>query len=189
MRIIAGTAGGCRLTSPSGLETRPTADRVKAALFSIVGPDFDGARVLDLYAGSGSLGVEALSRGAQSAVFVERDADTLSHLRGNLGRARLASAATVVAARVEDALDRLFREQRTFDLILADPPYGEADVGALVGRVARLGLLAADGILVVEHAADHEAPEAAHGLARVDSRRYGRTALSFYRAAVAQPAA
>ena len=117
MRVVAGEFKGRRLRAPRGLRTRPTADRVREALFSILG-DVSGARVLDLYAGSGALGIEALSRGAASAVFVERDARAASAIRDNLRALELDQA-----VRRQDALRFLAANEGTFDLVFCDPPY------------------------------------------------------------------
>ena len=117
MRVVAGEFKGRRLRAPRGLRTRPTADRVREALFSMLG-DVSGARVLDLYAGSGALGIEALSRGAASAVFVERDARAASAIRDNLRALELDQA-----VRRQDALRFLAANEGTFDLVFCDPPY------------------------------------------------------------------
>ena len=120
MRVVAGEFKGRRLYAPRGSRTRPTADRVREALFSMLG-DVSGARVLDLYAGSGALGIEALSRGAESAVFVERDAKALDALRRNLD-----ATGARGAVRREDVARFLSRPEGTFDLVFADPPYDDA---------------------------------------------------------------
>ena len=124
MRVVAGEFKGRRLYAPRGSRTRPTADRVREALFSMLG-DVSGARVLDLYAGSGALGIEALSRGAESAVFVERDAKALDALRRNLD-----ATGARGAVRREDVARFLSRPEGTFDLVFADPPYDDASAVA-----------------------------------------------------------
>ncbi|MGA2453742.1 MAG: 16S rRNA (guanine(966)-N(2))-methyltransferase RsmD [Solirubrobacteraceae bacterium] len=126
MRVIAGRLGGRRLQAPAGRVTRPTSDRVREALFAMLG-DVEGARVLDLFAGTGALGIEALSRGAQRAVFVERDARVMKVLNGNL--AALGIAPEVVELRRMDALEALHgasAREETYDLVFIDPPYGRA---------------------------------------------------------------
>jgi 16S rRNA (guanine966-N2)-methyltransferase len=120
VRIVAGEFRGRRLQAPRGVRTRPTADRVREALFSMLG-DVSGARVLDLYAGSGALGIEALSRGAESAVFVERDQQALAALRRNL-----AAVGAPAEVRRQDVLRFLARPEGTFDLVFCDPPYDVA---------------------------------------------------------------
>src|SRR5689334_25102849 len=149
MRIVAGTHRGHTIYAPPGLDTRPTSDRVRENVFNIVGP-LDGASVLDLYAGSGALGLEALSRGADRVVFVERDPEALRTIERNLDKLRL-------NARVlrEDALTALAHEVaggRKYDLVLVDPPYDEyLDVQPQLARYLP-AVLADDGVLVVETA-------------------------------------
>jgi 16S rRNA (guanine966-N2)-methyltransferase len=150
MRIVAGTHRGHTIYAPRGLDTRPTSDRVRENVFNIVGP-LEGATVLDLFAGSGALGLEALSRGAARAVFVERDAEAVRTIERNLDKLRLSG--TVLR---QDAVTTLAREAgtgRKYDLVLADPPYDAYD--ELQPQLARYlpSVLADDGLLVVETAA------------------------------------
>jgi 16S rRNA (guanine966-N2)-methyltransferase len=150
MRIVAGQLRGRKLQAPAGRGTRPTADRAREGLFSVLGEVRD-LRVADLYAGTGALGIEALSRGARSAVFVESARDVLGVLYGNLDELGLRERALVLALPVERAQRRLL-EQGPFDLVLCDPPW--ADVGSATRSVQRLvdsGILAAPAILAVEH--------------------------------------
>ncbi|HTN85023.1 MAG TPA: 16S rRNA (guanine(966)-N(2))-methyltransferase RsmD [Sorangium sp.] len=179
MRVIAGRLGGRRLAAPRGEGTRPTADRVREALFSSLG-DVTGALVCDLYAGTGALGIEALSRGARRAVFVESGRPALATLRENLAALGLDEAARVVPLPVERALD-LLRDEGPFDLALLDPPYAAlAKAAAAAARLAGpLGLLAPAGRLVLEHARRDPSPEIA-GLTCAAVRTYGDTAVSFY---------
>jgi 16S rRNA (guanine966-N2)-methyltransferase len=180
MRIVAGALGGRTLRAPPGRGTRPTPDRVREALFSSLGP-LDGARALDLYAGTGALGLEALSRGAARAVFVESSTPALAALRANVAALGLAPRALVVARPVERSLAAL-EPEAPFDLIFADPPYELVRTGvaprALAALVAR-GLLGPQGRLVLEHASADEAPDLAP-LACYDRRRYGDTSLALY---------
>lgn len=179
MRVIAGRLGGRRLLSPRGGDTRPTADRVREALFSSLG-DLTGALVCDLYAGTGALGIEALSRGARRAVFVESARPALAVLRENLASLGLGDAARVVPLPVERALE-LLRDDAPFDLALLDPPYAAlAKAAAAAARFAGpLGLLAPTGRLVLEHARRDPAPVIA-GLTCAATRAYGDTAVSLY---------
>ncbi|WP_437733063.1 16S rRNA (guanine(966)-N(2))-methyltransferase RsmD [Sorangium sp. So ce1335] len=183
MRVIAGRLGGRRLAAPRGEGTRPTADRVREALFSSLG-DVTGALVCDLYAGTGALGIEALSRGARRAVFVENGRPALATLRENLAALGLDEAARVVPLPVERALELLrdeVRDEGPFDLALLDPPYAAlARAAAAAARLAGpLGLLAPAGRLVLEHARRDPSPEIA-GLTCAAVRTYGDTAVSFY---------
>jgi 16S rRNA (guanine966-N2)-methyltransferase len=184
-RVIAGTARGIRLQAP-GDGTRPIGDRVKQTLFAILDPVLRGARVLDLFAGSGAAGIEALSRGAATATFVERDAAAVRTIEENLRRTHLADAGRVIRA---DALGWLARESppvHPWDVVLVDPPYAdEAALGRTLEALAAPGVLAADGRVVAKHFWK-AAPPARIGLLASDrERRFGETALTFYRAAAA----
>jgi 16S rRNA (guanine966-N2)-methyltransferase len=180
-RVIAGSARGIRLAAP-GAGTRPIGDRVKQTLFAILDPDLRDARVLDLYAGSGAAGIEGLSRGAASAVFVERDAGACAVIKANLERARLAApGARVVKA---DAIAWLAgpaaAEAGPFDLVIADPPY--EDTAALVRTLELLDPLLARGARVVAKHFWRDPPPATVGLlASERERRFGETSLTFYR--------
>lgn len=179
MRVIAGTLGGRRLVAPRGLATRPTTDRVREALFSALG-SVAGARVLDLYAGTGALGIEALSRGAASAVFVESARPALAALRENLRSLDLASVTRVVGEPVGRAVARLAAEAGAsppFDLVFADPPYDDVDA-ALDALEGLLPVLAPDARIVLEHAT-RRPPRAPAALAPGRARTYGDTTLLF----------
>ena len=169
MRIIAGTHRGHRIAAPRGRETRPTSDRVRENAFNLIGP-VDGAAVLDLYAGSGAMGLEALSRGADTCVFVENDRDACRTINANLDKLG-GLKATVLC---QDAARALSSEHRTYDLILCDPPY---DTDASKLPFARL--LAKDGLLVYETSGREEPPEL-DGLAQRTSRKYGAARLTLY---------
>jgi 16S rRNA (guanine966-N2)-methyltransferase len=172
MRIIAGEKRGARIATPPGLATRPTGDRVREAAFNLIGP-VDGATVLDLFAGSGALGLEALSRGAASATFVESDRAACRVISENLAKLRLTGARVVCA----DAVWTLRQEPRAYDLVLCDPPYElwEALQGKLAESLSRV--LAPDGLLVVETGA-RTTPELP--LALRTSRRYGSARLTLF---------
>jgi 16S rRNA (guanine966-N2)-methyltransferase len=180
MRVIAGSRKGHKLAAPHGLDTRPTSDRVRENIFNLVGP-VDDALVLDLFAGSGALGIEALSRGAASAVFVERDADAVRTVERNLDRLRLTGARVVHG----DVLHTLAREAHAgakYDLVLVDPPYGM--LIEIQPRLARHlpQLLAADGVVVVETDVRTE-PELP--LPVRTSRKYGHTRVTIFEGAEA----
>ena len=183
-RVIAGSARGVRLAAP-GPRTRPLTDRVKQTLFGILEPDLEGASVLDLFAGSGAGGIEALSRGAASAVFVEKDAGAVRVIGENLRRTRLEVGATVVR---RDAIVWLAAAAATmpggagrpFDIVLVDPPY--ADTAALVRVLELVGPVVREGGTVVSKHFWRDAPPAHIGLlASERERRFGETALTFYR--------
>ncbi len=174
VRVVAGTVGGRRLAAPPGRNTRPTGDRVREAVFAALGSLgwVEGATVIDLYAGSGALGIEALSRGAVHATFVERDRAALEALRSNLAHTDLAARATVVAGSVESHLARAGREGRRWDLGLLDPPYGSVSLPELLGRLPA-------GTAVVEAGASGPAwVDEVEGWEVVRSRRYGAAAVT-----------
>lgn len=175
MRVVAGTLGGRRLRAPPGTGTRPTSDRVREAVFSMLGADVVGARVLDLFAGSGALGIEALSRGAASVVFVERERRALGVLRENL-RA-LEVTAEVRPGDALRALGEAARAGEAYDLVLLDPPYRHAPVlGAQIGQGLE-GLLAPGATVVAEM--DHRTPLELDLPLRTE-RRYGDTTIRLH---------
>ena len=195
MRVISGVARGRRLEPLRTSPVRPTPDRVREALFSILTarlpePGLDGRCVLDLFAGSGALGIEALSRGAARAVFVETDREAVRILRANLERCRLADRGCLVRADVPGwlgrARDNPAENGGPFDLVLADPPYAR-DHHLPILETLGPPLLADGALVVLEHETGTDLPERAGALRRIDQRHYGRTALSFYRAAGVDP--
>ena len=175
MRIIAGERKGHTIYAPKGLDTRPTSDRVRENVFNIVAPWVEGARVLDLYAGSGAMGLEALSRGADSAVFVEAEADAVRAIERNLDKLRL-TRATVLRVEASTGLAQEATAGRKYDLVLADPPYAMTDYDTLARYLPRV--LAEDGLLVFESSARSE-PEIP-GLAVRTTRRYGSTRVTVF---------
>jgi 16S rRNA (guanine966-N2)-methyltransferase len=180
MRVVAGRFRGRPLTAPRGLSTRPTIDRAREALFQILGP-LDGLRAIDFYAGTGALGIEALSRGAAHAVFVEVDRAAVAAIQKNLQRLGAEEDATVLVRAVErcrPALERL----GPFDLVLSDPPWKDAGPAAVLVARAVQGLLTEDARVVLGHPAPSpvEIPEGL-GLERCDQRKYGGSGLSFFR--------
>ncbi len=177
MRVIAGSRKGHKLAAPRGLDTRPTSDRVRENIFNLVGP-VDGARVLDLFAGSGALGIEALSRGAASAVFVEHDLDAVHAIERNLDGLRL-TGGRVVRGDVVRTVAQEVTAGAKYDLVLVDPPYGMlTDIQPRLARHLPT-LLSVDGLLVVETDARIE-PELP--LPVRTSRRYGQTRVTLFEA-------
>ena len=182
-RVIAGSARGTRLLSP-GTGTRPLGDRVKETLFAILEPDLAGARVLDLFAGSGAGGIEAMSRGAAHAVFVERDSGACQVIAENLRRARVSERASVVRADAIKYLAEHAASDGPFDIVLIDPPYAEPQLleAALAGlAAAATALLSPRAWVVAKHFWRTPPPQAVGLLASVRTRRFGETALAFYR--------
>lgn len=151
MRVIAGTAGGLRLQAPPGDAVRPTTDRARETLFSVLGDAVHDTRCLDLFAGTGALGIEALSRGAAHCTFVDRHPAALRALRDNLTRTRLQPQAAVIDATWQAALSRLARQQATFDIVFLDPPWDTDLAERCLQRLARSGRLAGDALVIVEH--------------------------------------
>jgi 16S rRNA (guanine(966)-N(2))-methyltransferase RsmD len=180
--VIAGEFGGRRLEAPRGLATRPTSDRVREALFMTLEP-LSGLAVVDLFAGSGALGIEALSRGAIRADFVEADTGARRVLEKNLAQLGLESRARVWPLRLPQGLRALKDVLGAADVVLADPPYGGDAARILLRALGAEGAFTwgADARLVIEHHAKDELPERAGGLARVRSRQYGETVVSTYR--------
>jgi 16S rRNA (guanine966-N2)-methyltransferase len=176
-RIVAGSAGGRRLAVPPK-GTRPTSERVREALFGALEAafDFDGIHLLDLYAGSGALGFEALSRGAGAVTFIESDRRAVEVLRGNVTALGLAGA-RVVSGPVESVVAA--EPDRVYDIVLADPPYAltNAALGGVLGNLLRRGWLAPDGLVVLERAGRDGEPDWPDGLRPTRSRRYGDTVL------------
>ena len=178
MRVITGKARGVQLKTPEGMLTRPTADRVKEALFSIINFDLPGAAVLDLFGGTGQLGIEALSRGANSAVFVDQREDACKIIRENLRRTKLESQGRVVRS---DYLDYLRRSKEKFDIILLDPPYAEVFLENALKCITEIDILKSDGIIVAERPVEKELPFEFEGYTRSKDYKYGKTLLTIYR--------
>ena len=180
MRIIGGAARGRRIRAPRGSAIRPTADRVREALFDILPRDLAGVRVLDLFAGSGSLSLEALSRGAESALLVDESAEAARLMRRNVEALGFADRARVWPQPVGKALRRLSDEGAAYDAIFLDPPYDRGWVDKVLTMIGRNGTLRAEGVAVAEHSARERVGEQYGELVRRDLRRYGDTVLSFF---------
>lgn len=180
MRVITGKARGVQLKTPEGMLTRPTADRVKEALFSIINFDIPGAKVLDLFGGTGQLGIEALSRGAASAVFVDAREDSCKLIRENLKRTKLEQDAKVIRS---DYLDYLNRCREQYNIILLDPPYAEVFLENSIKRITEIDILQSDGIIVAERPLGKELPWEFAGYTRSKDYKYGKVLLTIYRKA------
>lgn len=176
MRIVAGSHGGRVLRAPAGVKTRPTSEKVRQALFNILG-SLDGAHVLDVFAGSGAMGIEALSRGAAWATFIDAAKPALVAIRGNLADLGLGGRATVLAG---DAVKLVaIPPQTPYSLVLVDPPY-RTDLATRAVLALPRTSLAEGARIVIEHDRRNPPPEPLGSLLRTDERRYGDTVVSFY---------
>ena len=178
MRVITGKARGIVLKAPDGMATRPTADRVKEALFSIIQFDIPNARVLDLFGGTGQLGIEALSREAKSAVFVDERDDACKLIKENLKRTHLESSAKVIRS---DYMAYLRNCKETFDIIFLDPPYAEVFLENSLKMITEIDILQSGGIIVTERPVDKELLIDLQGYSRSKDYKYSRTILTIFR--------
>lgn len=181
MRVIAGIAKGHKLSVPSGQHIRPTADRVREALFSVLGERVLESRVLDLFAGSGALGIEALSRGAASCIFVDSSRKSIQAIIKNLEKTKFQVEAEIIKGNVESVLEQLITRAEQFDLIFLDPPYRIklTDLKVMLERLSRESLINHDGIVVIEHSSKIDLI----GIDRLinkATKKYGDTCLTFY---------
>lgn len=183
MRIVAGSAKGRPIQGPKSTSRhiRPTADRVRETLFNVLGQWLEGQSVLDLYAGTGALALEALSRGAGRAVLVDSDREAQALCRENTDALGFSAQVELLSQPVARAVDALAKRGEHFELIFADPPYAAKVVETVLDQVGQGKLLVAGGLLIIEHDKREAAPEAHAGFSRVDQRRFGDTLVSFYR--------
>ena len=178
MRVISGKARGVNLKTPEGILTRPTIDRVKEALFSIINFDIPASTVLDLFGGTGQLGIEALSRGAKSAVFVDQREDACKLIKENLHRTKLEQDAKVIRM---DYLDYLKRCKDKFDIIFLDPPYAEVFLENALKCIREIDILQSGGIIVAERPLGKDLPWDFEGYTRSKDYKYGKVLLTIYR--------
>ena len=178
MRVITGSARGVRLKTPDGMKTRPTSARVKEAVFSIVQFEVDGSRFLDLFAGTGQMGIEALSRGGVSAVFVDGSREACKLVQDNLKTTKLERSAQVVQS---DYLSYLERGRQTFDIIFLDPPYAEEFLENSLKKISEIDILSSRGIIICERPADKLLDFEIPGLQRGKDYRYGKTWVTMFR--------
>lgn len=178
MRVITGKARGVVLKTPEGMLTRPTADRVKEALFSIIQFEVPGAHVLDLFGGTGQLGIEALSRGAASAVFVDSREDACRLIRENLKRTGLEASGKVIRS---DYLQYLNRCTEKFEIIILDPPYAEVFLENAIKSITEIDILQSGGIIVAERPVEKPLDLQIEGFSRSKDYKYGKTLLTLYR--------
>ena len=182
MRVLAGAFKGRRLQTPRGSTTRPTADQVRIALMDTLTPRLPGARMLDLFAGAGGVGLEALSRGAAHVTFVERDGRAVAALRANVETLQVTAQARVERGAVEAALGRLAREDGRYEIVFLDPPYESDAVASTLAELGRLALVAPDGLVIAQHLTKRPPAATAGRLGAFRTRRFGETTLTFFRA-------
>ncbi|HWQ62185.1 MAG TPA: 16S rRNA (guanine(966)-N(2))-methyltransferase RsmD [Negativicutes bacterium] len=178
MRIITGTAKGRQLKTPRGSDVRPTSDRVKESLFAILAGRIPEAAVADLFAGTGNLGLEALSRGASSAVFVDASPSSIALIRDNAARTGLQDRAEIVRRDALAAVDRFARAGRTFDLIFCDPPYNRGLAAAVLERIDAGNILSPGGTVIIEHSRHERLPDSLVNLTVSRTEHYGETTVS-----------
>ncbi|MDA8236100.1 MAG: 16S rRNA (guanine(966)-N(2))-methyltransferase RsmD [Clostridia bacterium] len=180
MRVITGRAKGRQLKAPKGMNTRPTSDRVKEALFNVLGGKVENARFLDLFAGSGNVGIEALSRGAIEVFFVENNLKALKVIKENLELTGFQRQSQIISNDVIKALDALGRQQAQFDLVFVDPPYLKGYEQGVLDKINHYRLLAEGGILVIESSKRDQLPDEVGEIEHYRSQHYGDTCLSYY---------
>ncbi len=180
LRIVGGTARGIRINAPDTTKTRPTLDRVKESVFNMLMPYIDETHVLDLFAGSGNLGIEALSRGALHTVFVDESKTCRAIIAENLNKTKFISQSQILTMDVFRALRLLKDEGRKFDLVFMDPPYNMNFLVKTLQLLNDFDIIKEDGIVACEHHEDERAPEKVGSLSKVRSKAYGDTLFSFY---------
>ena len=178
MRVISGKARGVTLKTPDGLQTRPTADRVKEAMFSILQFELPGTHVLDLFGGTGQLGIEAISRGAKSATFVDASDKACRLIQENLKRCKMEQEGRVVRG---DYLEFLSKCKESYDIVLLDPPYAEVFLENAIKKISEIDILKSGGIIVSERPAEKELSLDLPGFQRSKDYKYGNTVVTLYR--------
>ena len=185
MRVIAGKYRSRPLKTPGFLGIRPTSDRLRETLFNILGPSVEDSLFVDLYAGTGAIGIEAISRGAREVVFVDRDPDCISLVRQNLESLEIRTGVEVITSNAQRGLDKLAARHLIADFIFFDPPYDDAGYSDLLEYLDASHLVAPQGIVIAEHSSKFELPERFDRLERTRLLEQGDAALSFYRLAAA----
>ncbi|WP_422445925.1 16S rRNA (guanine(966)-N(2))-methyltransferase RsmD [Thermoanaerobacterium sp. DL9XJH110] len=178
MRIIGGFYRGRKIKSPAGTDTRPTPDMVREALFNIISPVVADSVFLDIYAGTGAVGLEALSRGARFTAFIEKDAAACRLIKDNLANLGLRNKALVIKSDALEGLKKLEKNGLSFDIIFMDPPYHKNMTGCCLTHLINSGLIKAGGVVIVQHSEDEKVEQA--GFCCIKKRRYGRTMLTFF---------
>lgn len=181
MRIITGRARGLQLTTPKNMEVRPTADRVKESVFNIIGSRIIGAKVLDLFAGTGNLGLESWSRGAAAITFIDESRESLRLVASNIAKCRAQADCTVLKGNAVNVIDRLYRQGQRFDFAFCDPPYNKGWLAKIATALKEAPLLKDGGYLIVERACHEEIIGLPQEYELVRSEKYGETLIDFIR--------
>ena len=181
MRVISGKARGLKLNAPKNQDVRPTTDRVKESLFNMINSYIMDSNILDLFAGTGSLGIECLSRGAKNCVFVDKSKDSINIVRSNVKKARVENESTILNVDFKDAVKRLSTQNQKFDVIFMDPPYYENMFIECLKSIDKFNLLDEDGIIVVEHDTKDLFEDSIGRLNKSREKKYGNTTLTFYK--------
>lgn len=181
MRVISGSSRGTRLKTIESMDTRPTTDRVKESLFNLIQSQIYGRKVLDLFSGSGSLGIEALSRGATFAVFVDNSRKCVSVIRENLEKTKLINRSEILNFDIDSALNKLSMSSDKFGLIILDPPYNKGFIIPVLKTVSEKKLLDNEGIIVIEHEKNDILGDELFSFKKVKSRDYGITTISIFK--------
>ena len=179
MRVISGKCRGTHLLAPEGMETRPTTDRIKETLFNMIAFDIPECEFLDLFSGSGGIGIESLSRGAKHAVFVDQGDKALACIRANLEKTRLTKEAEVMNMNVLDAVKTLGRRQAKFDIIFMDPPYALEGIDHIIETIVEQELLHEEGYIILERSSTNSIVKLPHNLVLWKEKKYKTTTLSF----------
>ncbi|MCC0648055.1 16S rRNA (guanine(966)-N(2))-methyltransferase RsmD [Clostridioides sp. ZZV15-6598] len=181
MRVISGKARGLKLNTPKNEDVRPTTDRVKESLFNIINSYIMESEVLDLFAGTGSLGIECLSRGAKACTFVDISKESIEIVKSNIKKARVENESFILNLDFKTAIDKLKLQNSKFDIIFMDPPYYKNMFIEAIEKIDNSNLLNEDGIIVVEHDTNDLFPDKISKLEKTKDKKYGNTTLTFYK--------
>lgn len=181
LRVITGKAKGHRLKAPKGLSTRPTTDRVKESLFNIIGLIPSTSTVLDLFSGTGNIGIEFLSRGAQECIFIDNSYSSIKIINENLSNTRLLQQSQVFKNDVNNVIRILGKKKRKFNYIFMDPPYEKDLALPTLENICHEEILEGNGLVIVEHESQSSFPEKVSSMHKIDSRRYGGTTITFFK--------
>lgn len=180
MRVISGEARGIKLKPQKGMDTRPTSDKVKESVFNILAPYIEDSKVLDLFSGTGNLGIEAISRGASKAYLIEKNRKCYDVIKENVIKTKFDDRIEILIKDACSALKMFSKNEEKFDIIFMDPPYLKGFIIPCLEEITELDLLDGDGLIVVEHDIKDDIPETIGNLVRFKERKYGSTMISFF---------